>query len=201
MSYCDETEAGFGWISPNPGWMGRASHALAAGGRVWLVDPVDFPGLDERARSLGEPQAVLQLLGRHGRDCAAVAARLGVPHLLLPATLPGTPFQTVPVRAFPLWTETALWWEDRRTLIVSEALGTTRYYRAPGSALGVHPFLRVLGPPKELLAFAPEHILCGHGPGVHVDSDKALRDAVRRSRRELPAMVGRVLRARRSPAL
>ena len=68
--FCDESDGGFGWISPEPAWMGRASHALAADGGVWLVDPVDFAGLDERVRSLGEPRAVLQLLGWHNRDCA-----------------------------------------------------------------------------------------------------------------------------------
>lgn len=59
--------------------MQRASHALAVEGRVWLVDPVDAPELEARIRLLGEPAGVVQLLDRHGRDCAAWAARLGVP--------------------------------------------------------------------------------------------------------------------------
>jgi hypothetical protein len=52
---------------------------------VWLVDPVDVPEAIERARSLGEPAAVLQLLDRHGRGCAAVAERLGVAEALVTA--------------------------------------------------------------------------------------------------------------------
>ena len=44
----------------------------------------------ERALTLGEPAGVLQLLDRHNRDCAALAARLGVPHLVAPTSLPGS---------------------------------------------------------------------------------------------------------------
>ena len=51
--YCDETALGFSWVAGEP--MTRASHALVADGRVWLVDPVDWPEAIERARSLGEP--------------------------------------------------------------------------------------------------------------------------------------------------
>jgi hypothetical protein len=64
---------------------------------VWLVDPVDFAGLDERVRSLGEPRAVLQLLGWHNRDCASIAARLDVPCIVVPAEVPGSPFETIRV--------------------------------------------------------------------------------------------------------
>ena len=57
---CDETAFSFSWVAQEP--MTRTSHALAADGRVWLVDPVDWPDAIERARSLGKPAAVLQLL-------------------------------------------------------------------------------------------------------------------------------------------
>src|SRR5688572_13533667 len=87
--------SGFGWALDER--FMRTSHALAAGGRVWLLDPVDVPGLDERLASLGEPAAVVQLLDRHTRDCAAVAARLAVPHHVVPDALPDTPFEVVPL--------------------------------------------------------------------------------------------------------
>ena len=51
--------------------MARASHALATEGAVWVVDPVDWPEAIDRALTLGRPAAVLQLLDRHNRDCAA----------------------------------------------------------------------------------------------------------------------------------
>ena len=71
--------------------MTRTAHALATGDGVWLVDPVDVPEAMERAAALGAPAGVIQLLDRHNRDCAAIAARLGVPHLRVPAGRPGQP--------------------------------------------------------------------------------------------------------------
>lgn len=198
MTICDESDAGFGWISGGPLGMERASHALLAAGGVWLVDPVDFPGLDERVAALGEPRGVLQLLDRHTRDCAPVAARLGVPHLVTPSEVPGSPFTMFAVPAVPRWKETALWWEERRTLVVTEAVGTARYYRAPGRPLGVNPLLRLFRPPTVLLAYEPEHLLVGHGAGLHDDVPAVLAETVRRSRRDLLRVAPRILGARRT---
>ena len=50
VTFVDESGAGFGWVAAEPDWMARTSHALAADGRVWLTDPVDFPELDDRVR-------------------------------------------------------------------------------------------------------------------------------------------------------
>ncbi len=137
--FCDESDFGFGWISPKPGWMARASHALATDGDVWLIDPVDFDGLDDRLRSLGDPTGVLQLFGRHHRNCASIAARLGVRHLVVPETVVDSPFETIPITGLPGRQETALWWAEKRTLIVAEAVGTAAYYRAHGQPLGILP--------------------------------------------------------------
>src|SRR5580765_6801457 len=72
IRFCDDLGPdGFSWIVGES--MTRTSHALASGGKVWLIDPVDWPDAIDRARSLGEPAAVVQLLDRHNRDCAAVA--------------------------------------------------------------------------------------------------------------------------------
>jgi hypothetical protein len=196
---CDESDTGFGWISPAPDWMARASHALAADGRVWLIDPVDFGGLDDRVRLLGDPAGVLQLLGWHHRDSAAIAARLGVAHLITPDAVPDSPFETTRIAGIRGWRETALWWPEERTLIVAEAVGTVRYYCAPGRPLGIHPFFRVFRPPSALLRFEPDHILCGHGPGLHADAAKTLRDTVDRARRDLPVVLPRIAAARRHP--
>src|SRR4051794_18912403 len=85
----------------------RTPHAPVPDGRVWFVDPVADPEALQRAESLGEPAAVVQLLDRHGRDGAALAARLGIPHLRMPAAVPGTPFQVVKVVDVPRWHERA----------------------------------------------------------------------------------------------
>ena len=174
-----------------------ASCALVAEGDVWLVDPVDFADLDVTIAALGTPRGVIQLLDRHNRDSAAIAKRLNVPHLVTPREIPGSPFEVVAVPAMAGWKEVALWWEATKTLVVAEAVGTPRYYCAPGCSLGVHPVLRIVRPPRVLLQFAPEHLLLGHGFGLHDGATAALTAAVSRARRELPFVLPRLFAAKR----
>jgi hypothetical protein len=202
ISFCDETAFGFGWIAAEPPLLQRASHALAADGKVWLVDPVAGEGVEERVRALGEPAGVLQLLDRHPRDCAALALRLGVPHLALPfAGVPGSPFEARKVLNVPGWREVALWWEAERVLVCTEALGTVSYFRAPGEALGVHPFFRLYQPRglRDMAkCLAPRHVLVGHGEGLHGDEAvSALAQAVRGARRATPRWLRHQLRRRK----
>jgi hypothetical protein len=193
--YVDELEFGFGWISPEPSFMQRCSHALLAGGKVWLTDPVLDDGVLERVRALGEPGGVVQLLDRHGRDCGRAATELGVPHLVVPRAAPeGAPFEIVGVLQRRRWHEVALWLPEHRTLVCAEAVGTAQFYRAPSERLAVHPLLR-LTPPRSLLVVEPEHILVGHGDGVHEDAAAALRDAVQHARSRTLPWLWAVLRA------
>jgi hypothetical protein len=189
--FCDDLGAnGFGWIVDEA--MKRTSHALAADGNVWLVDALDWPEAIDSARSLGEPVGVIQLLDRHDRDCAALASRLGVPHVLVPEELPGSPFECVPVMRRKRWRESALWWPGMRTLVTADALATNRFSTGGKAPLGVHVLLR-LTPPKALGAFDPEHLLVGHGEGLHgAGTSAALRDALRTSRRGLPGVLLRL---------
>src|SRR5688572_32632873 len=114
----DELPFGFSWFPREP--MTRTGHALDTGdGGVWLVDPVDVGEAMERAAALGEPAGVIQLLDRHNRDCAEIADRLSVPHLRLPAAIPGSPFEVLKVIDLPKWRELALWWPAQRALVVS----------------------------------------------------------------------------------
>jgi hypothetical protein len=191
--FCDETDWGFGWIQEER--LARCSHALRAEGRVWIVDPVDAPGVEERIRGLGEPAGVIQLLDRHRRDCAAFADRLGVPHHVVPFQgVPGAPFDPTPVVRLRLWREVALWWPEERVLLCGDALGTVGYFVARGERLGVHPLLR-LAPPKALGRFVPSHVLCGHGEGIHGDAAApALEEALATARRRLPLVPLSLLR-------
>jgi hypothetical protein len=202
IATCDETAVGFGWIAAQPERLQRASHALAAEGRVWLVDPVNGPGVEERVRALGEPAGVLQLIDRHSRDCAALARRLGVPHLRLPFDgIPDAPFEVRTVLNVPGWREVALWWERERVLVCVEAVGTVPYFRAPGEALGVHPFLRLYQPRalRDMArCLAPRHVLLGHGEGIHGDGARsALAQAVGGARRATPRWLRHQLRRRK----
>jgi hypothetical protein len=173
--FCDESDYGFGWI-PHERLM-RTSHALTVEGRVWLVDAVLWPDALERARSLGEPAGVIQLLDRHDRDCADVAAQLGVPRLRVPDRL-DAPLEIVRVVNLPLWHERALWWPERRVLVVADALGTVGYFTPRGAALGVHPFLRLFPPKRRLGRLEPDVVLVGHGEGVR-NASQPFRKALR----------------------
>ena len=194
-AWVDESEHGFGWIAPEPAFMRRCSHALAVDGRVWLVDPVWDEEALERAAALGEPAGVVQLLDRHGRDCTRVAERFGVPLHVVPAAPPeGAPFEVIPLLRNRFWQEVALWFPAEGTLVCADTVGTAQYYRGPEERLAVSPVLRLL-PPRKLLRVEPEHILVGHGEGIHDDAAAALRDAVTRARSRTPAWLWSGLRA------
>jgi hypothetical protein len=129
---------------------------------------------------------VVQLLGRHNRDCATIAARLGVPHLVVPESIPDGPFEVVPVKTGARWREVALWWPDTGTLVVAEAIGTNSFY-APAGPAGVHLLLRPTPPRAQLGAFRPEHLLVGHGEGLHgAEAAAGLRFALDHARTGLP---------------
>lgn len=186
IRFVDELGHGFGWIEDAP--LQRTSHALASGEAVWVIDPIEGAGVDERIRELGEPAGVIQLLDRHDRACAAFAERLAVPLHVVPQRIYGAPFVFLPILGRRLWSEVALWWPERRTLVCADALGTVpHYFRVDGERVGVHPLLR-LTPPRALLGLAPEHVLVGHGEGAsavgpHLDTVLA------RSRRRVPAWI------------
>lgn len=186
----EEHPLGLSWVLDET--MARASHALVEDGRVWLVDPVDVPDAVERAVALGTPAGVLQLLDRHGRDCAALAGRLGVPHLRVPDAVPGSPFEAIPAVRMPGWRETALWWPERAALIVAEVLGSNAYYTGGSGSVGMHFMLRPLAPGR-LRGYEPEHLLFGHGRGVHGPAAAAeLERAHARARRDLPRVLAKL---------
>ena len=187
MELLDEFEHGFGWRRDE--FVQRTSHAVLADGGVWVLDPVADEGIEERIRTLGEPAGVVQLLDRHERDCAELAERLGVLRHVTPFTgVPGAPFRVIPIVRRRTWKEVALWFEDVRTLVCADALGSAGYFRAANEPFGVHPFLRLFPPKGQLGDLEPDHILFGHGPGAHGPHAPAqLREALYTSRRRLGA--------------
>ena len=186
--WVDEQAWGFGWISPERPRLRLTSHAVVADGAVWLIDPIRADHVEARLRALGEPAGVIQLLNRHDRDCAVFASRLGVPHHVVPSGDLG-PFEIVPVVSRRHWRESALWWPERRVLVCADALGTVPHsFALGGERLGVHPLLR-LTPPRKLARLEPEHVLCGHGAGVHERAAEAVSDALAHARRRLPRLL------------
>ena len=85
----------------------------------------------------------------------------------------------------PGWHELALWWPERRVLVVAELIGTNRVYRL-GRGGGDPPHAARAG---ALRGYPPEHLLVGHGRGVHGPAAaRALEDAYARSRSDLPKL-------------
>jgi hypothetical protein len=196
VRFVDEIGFAFGWIAPEPRFMERASHAVVSQGRVWLTDPVADESALGRARELGEPAGVVQLLDRHGRDCRVVAEQLGVAHYEVPEQPPaGALFEVLPLLRRRWWHEVALWFPELRTVVCADAVGTAQYYRAPRERLGVSPLLR-LTPPRRLLAVEPDHVLVGHGEGIHMEAAAALGEAVTLARRRTPSWAWAGLRRR-----
>jgi hypothetical protein len=204
LEVVDHWQGGISWtLAEEVDAMHRTSHAVETEEGVWVIDPVDAPGLDDELAELGEVVGVTLLLDRHKRDTAAVAERHGVPVSLPEAlagvaddldtetevyscALPDTAFRTITVVDNRLWHEVALYDREGGTLIVPEAVGTVDFFRTGSERLGVHPGLRLFPPRKALGDLSPERVLVGHGPGVFDDAANALRVALSRSRKSAP---------------
>lgn len=195
VRFCDEFDFGFTWIHPEPPWMERASHAISIDGSVWIIEPVRGFGVLDRIRSLGEPTGVLQLLGRHARDCSFFAEELAVPLYVIPrGDVPGLPLKTIDVARFPGWRESGLWWPEQATLVIAEAIGTAPHYLAGSERLAAHPFLR-LRPPRKLAQYEATRLLVGHGAGIEGDSVPFLiEEALSTARRQIPTWLAGQLR-------
>ncbi|HLH65009.1 MAG TPA: hypothetical protein VKV27_04860 [Solirubrobacteraceae bacterium] len=184
-SAIERHELGLTWVEERG--LRRAAHALADGGRVWLVDPFEDEVALAAACELGRPAAVLQLLDRHERDCGRLAQRLEVAHLRLPSVLPDSPLTVVRVIWRRWWHELALWWEDRQALIVAEALGTAPVM-ALGRRVGLHPLLRLSPPRAALTVHRAERLLVGHGRPLHAGASDAIAEALGAARTDLPRL-------------
>jgi len=200
----DSFDGGVGWLANPEESMARASHAIVDEGDVWLVDPVDVPGLDDRLEDLGRVRGVVVLFTYHRRDASAIAARHDVPVLLpagmtalgdgdvaapvrrLEGRLGDSGYYVRPVTTTRIWQEWALF--DGETLIVAESVGTADYFLAPGERLGVSLARRIVPPGEALRDVEPERVLCGHGEGVVADAAGELRRALDEARRTAPRM-------------
>lgn len=193
----DRFDGGFGWFAHPGETMQRASHAIDFGDGVWIVDPVDAPGIDEEIEALGDVKGIAVLLDRHERDSAAFAKRFDVPLYhppyvdrefdakteILGATLPDEDVEVIQTLAWPGWSEAALY--DGHTLLTADVLGNASYFTVGHERIGVHPMVRI-SPPMMLRRLTPERILVGHGPGIEENPTRALDRALDGARRRLP---------------
>lgn len=216
----DRYDGGVGWIAYPDEAMERASHAFAVANEetdaddVWVVDPVDAPGVDDLLDELGTVAGVVVGLDRHVRDSGELADRHGVP-VYVPEWMTGvaeelgpdvdierfgsrladTGFEAIRIRdsSLPPWQEVGLF--DGETLIVPESLGTGSFFRGDRERLGVHPVLRLTPPTTALSGLDPERVLVGHGVGVHERAAVAVEDALSNSRGKAPRLYAKTLRS------
>lgn len=209
---------GLTWIAHPDETMRRASHAIAVGedGQplapddaatdpdVWLVEPIDAAGLDDRLAELGTVAGVVVLAELHRRDAATLAARHGVsvyvpaiigglkhaidaPVAVFEGTLPGTSFEAIPALDGVPWSESVLYDEVTGTLVATEVLVTSPRTTGPGERLAVGPYAR-LSPPRAALGdLEVQRVLVGHGAPLLDDAEAALDHALAHARRGLPA--------------
>jgi hypothetical protein len=188
-----EWDGGITWIAYPDERGQRASHALQTDAGVWVIDPVDAAGLDERLAELGEVAGVLVIQDRHTRDAEEIASRHDVPVSVpdwmslireklettpesVGSELPGTNYTVHRLIDSDDWEEAVLVNETMDTMVVPEALGTLPLFQGTDTDLGLHPELD--DPPRGLSEWTPARILVGHGESVHREATTKLREAI-----------------------
>lgn len=198
----DRWHRGVGWQA-HPGEDGlRTSHAIAdPDGGVWLIDPLEAPGVESLYDDFGDVVGVAVLADYHARDAAAVAQRHDVP-VTVPTGLDRaaerveTPVRRVTDslagfelrRVSPLgaWTETVAYRERDRTLYVPDVLSSGAAFTVGDERLGLNVLARFAPPSEAFADIDPDRVLLGHGRGVFDGAGEALADALANARRRLP---------------
>ena len=207
---------GFTWLAHPTEAMERASHAIGvtADGRpaesaadvdaVWVVEPIDYDGLDDRLNSLGPVAGVVVLASFHRRDATAVAGRHDVPvHLggtvgrlasrvdaptrVFHDRLAGTGFRTIPVMGGIPWTESVLSDGSTGTLVATEVLVSSDAATGPGERAAVSPYVRLFPPRAALGTLSVSRLLVVHGPPILDDAQSPLDRAMAECYRGFPA--------------
>ncbi len=213
-----EWPGGFTWLAHPAEAMERASHAIGVtvDGRpaataadvdaVWVVEPIDYDGLDDRLETLGPVAGVVVLASFHRRDATAVAGRHDVPvHLagtvgrlasridgptrVFRDRLAGTGFKAIPVMGGIPWSESVLYDGSTGTLVATEVLVSSDAATGPGERAAVSPFVRLFPPRAVLGTLSVSRLLFGHGPPILDDAQSALDGAMAECYRGFPAYV------------
>jgi len=199
----DRRSDGVGWIA-HPDEAGlRASHAVRGDDGVWLLDPIDAPGVDDLLAELGPVAGVAVLSDYHARDAAAFARRHDVP-VHVPAwidrgadrtdapierfegDLGSSGFRAIEYDPFPGWTEAFLYRESDGTLYVPDSMAASVRPTVGDERIGLYLLVRLRPPGEELAGIDVERVLFGHGSGVFEGADAALADALAGARRRFP---------------
>ena len=199
----DRWDDGFGWVAHPDETGQRASHAINGDDGVWVVDPVDAPGLDDHLAELGEVGGVAVLCSYHARDAEAVANRHDV-SVHIPRWMNRIPeqvdaqierydtrlgesgFEIYRYEPLRLWQEAVAYRDTDGTLIIPDLLGSGPGYTVGDERVGVVLSHRLVPPRETLGDLTPERILFGHGEGVFADAGTALDTALSGARKRFP---------------
>jgi hypothetical protein len=210
LEIVDRWDGGVGWLAYPTEDGRRVSHAVTdADGDVWLLDPLDVPGVDDLLAELGDVAGVVVCSDYHARDAGALARRHDVP-VHVPRALdrvtervadsaPEAPevtvesvdstvagFELTHVRPLFAWNEVVAYRERDGTLYVPDYCSSHPKFTTGGERIGFPTFSR-LSPPTDVFGdLDPDRILFGHGEGVFTDATAALADALGGARRRFP---------------
>lgn len=199
----DRWEGGVGWLAHPDETGQRASHAIVGeGGGVWLIDPLDAPGVADLYTDWGDVVGVAVLSNYHARDAGVVADRHDVP-VYLPrwmgrveeridapierytTALGDSGFRIQKCSLLPGAHEAIAYRDSDRTLYVADVLGTAAGATVGDERIGMYLLARLF-PPLAVGEYTPERILVGHGTGVFENAASALADALTGARRRFP---------------
>ncbi|MWG35107.1 hypothetical protein [Halomarina oriensis] len=201
VTVVDRFDGGVGWRVHPEERAARTSHAFVADEEVWVVDPLDAPGVDDLLTEYGEVAGVAVLSTLHTRDAAAFARRHDVPVSLPPNSERVAERLDAPTRRLrngdggftyrqttplPSWRETVAYRASDGTLYAADSLGTVAGWVTGEERLGVYLFCRPVPPRRLFAGYAPDRVLVGHGDGVFDEASVALDDALAGARRRFP---------------
>lgn len=200
----DRWNGGVGWVAhPEEGGV-RTSHALVGeAGGVWVIDPLDAPGVEELVAEFGAVEGVAVLSNYHARDAGVfatrhdvavyvpqwmgrVADRVDAPTERYTKTLGTSGFSVHQCSPLPGWSEGIAYRESDRTLYVPDVMGTSSEVIVGEERIALFLLARLF-PPAALAQFEPERIMVGHGEGIFEDAAAALDTALTGARRRFPA--------------
>lgn len=202
----DRWSDGVGWLAYPHEEGRRASHAVRADDGVWVLDPLDAPGVDDLLADLGSVAGVAVLGSHHARDASTVAnrhdvavhvptwmdrvaERVDAPVQRYERTFGDSGFEVRRVEPLGLWQEAVAYREADGTLVVPDLLGSGPGYTVGDERVGVVLSHRLVPPRAVFDGIEPHRILLGHGRGVLEDADEALADALAGARRRFPRAV------------
>lgn len=205
LTIVDEWDKGFTWRAHPDADFQRTSHAIRVDDGIWIIDPMDAAGLDEKLIDLGTPAGVVMLSSIHRRHVDRIAQRHNVdvyvpdwfdeasrefdaPVSLITDSLVSTGFELLNLREKPWRQGAALYHPERKTLVVSDSLATTLFSKKEGR-LELFPPARINPSYHPLRNLEVDRLLLSHGDPITEDATLQLERALNQEYRGTAAAI------------